>query len=211
MNKIFEVINSLENVSVSERTNANISKEKQMLAITYDTGRFLNLLLKMMNATKVLEIGTSVGYSMLWLAEAVLSNLPKSSSDLSLITIEQDKEKISRALGNFEKAQIRDYVRIIHNDALSALLSLTHDRHHDKYFDFVFIDADKERIKEYFDLVFPLLKYNGIIVADNMLEPIEYREIMKEYKQYITEKNLTTITIPIGFGEELTIKRYAES
>ncbi len=211
MNKIFEVINSLDKISVYERTSATISREKQMLAITYDTGRFLNLLLKMMNATRVLEIGTSVGYSMLWIAEAVLSNLPNSSSDLSLITIEKDKEKISRAAHNFRKAQISDHVRIINNDALSTLLSLTYDQHHDKYFDFVFIDADKERIIEYFDLVLPLLKYNGIVVADNMLEPIEYREIMKEYKRYLTEKNLTTVTIPIGFGEELTIKRYAKS
>ena len=75
------------------------------------------------------------------------------------------------------------------------------------FFDFVFIDADKENIVEYFDLIFPMVSTNGIIITDNMLYPEKYRPDMKKFSDYLkTNPRLRTITSPIGNGQEITIK-----
>jgi predicted O-methyltransferase YrrM len=74
-------------------------------------------------------------------------------------------------------------------------------------FDFVLIDADKENVKEYFDLVLPLLKVGGIIATDNMHYPKKYRHIMRRYSRHIAKKpNVWSVTLPIGNGEEISIK-----
>jgi len=74
-------------------------------------------------------------------------------------------------------------------------------------FEFAFIDADKENMKEYFDLIFPMIKKYGIIAADNILFPKDYRAEMKNYISHIKSKyKLQTITVPIGNGEEITLK-----
>ena len=74
-------------------------------------------------------------------------------------------------------------------------------------FDFVFLDADKENLTKYFDLTLPLLKKGGFIVTDNILYPEEYRPTMSQYVKYIGDNELvTSVTVPIGYGEELTLK-----
>src|SRR5919109_2284486 len=84
----------------------SVLRQDMMLAITYETGLFFNILLKAMKAKRALEIGTSAGYSALWLAEARPHNKTSSKnrrldSDKALITIEKDPQKIKRASKNF--------------------------------------------------------------------------------------------------------------
>jgi caffeoyl-CoA O-methyltransferase len=74
-------------------------------------------------------------------------------------------------------------------------------------FDFVFIDADKENLKQYFDLVLPLIRVGGIVATDNVLYPEEHRSIMTSFLSYIKAKpDIQSVTIPIGHGEEITTK-----
>ena len=74
-------------------------------------------------------------------------------------------------------------------------------------FDFVFFDADKENLIHYFDIVLPMVRVGGIIATDNILYPEEYRSMMTNYTNYIKNKpNIQSMMIPIGNGEELTIK-----
>ena len=69
------------------------------------------------------------------------------------------------------------------------------------------IDADKENIIEYFDLILPMLSIKGVIMTDNMLYPEKYKSDMKKFSEHIKKNpNLHTITSPIGNGEEITIK-----
>ena len=69
------------------------------------------------------------------------------------------------------------------------------------------IDADKENVIEYFDMILPMVSVGGVIVTDNMLYPEKYSEDMKKYSSHIqTNQNVRTITSPIGNGEEITIK-----
>jgi len=168
-----------------------------MLAITADTGAFFSILMKAIKARRALEIGTSVGFSTLWLAEAV-GNRGK------VVTIEMDPLKIERARENFKSAGVEEIIDIRQGVALDVLRKM---KGRSSRFDFVLIDADKENIIEYFDLVLPMVRVGGIIAADNMLFPTRYRRTMKKYAQHVRNNpRVQSITVPIGMGEEITIK-----
>jgi caffeoyl-CoA O-methyltransferase len=67
-------------------------------------------------------------------------------------------------------------------------------------------------LREYLDLVLPMLRTGGIVATDNMLHPEEYRPLMKEYANYVRSKpSLHSVTVPIGNGEEITIKLASEA
>ena len=208
------VLSKLEKKSKRERLGkASTSKKNMMLAITYETGLFFNIILKAMKANRVLEIGTSTGYSTLWFVDALLHNRTsnrnsKLYSSKPLITIEKDPVKIKRASKNFSDAGVIDKIDIMAGPALENLFQLSRStsKNHD-LFDFVFIDADKENLKQYFDLVLPMIRVGGIVATDNVLYPEEYRSIMTSFLNYIKAKpNIQSVTIPIGHGEEITTK-----
>lgn len=213
--KIMTVIDRLEKQSRLERLErANFYKNDLMLAITEDTGKFLNILLTSMNANTVLEIGTSVGYSTLWFALAFSqmedSSIPQKVKK-NIITIDNDLIKIKRAKNNFIDAGVQDNIKIIEGEALEILsLSNKYDltlNGENNLFDFIFFDADKENLTKYFDLALPLLKKGGIIVTDNILYPEEYRLIMSQYVEYVRSNDyVTSVTVPIGNGQEITLK-----
>ena len=199
---IFNTLNELEVQSTLEKSRmVDTLPENRMLAITKETGELLNMLLRLKNAKNMLEIGTSVGYSSIWCAEAMLEQVGK------VITIEQNPSKIKRAKENFLKAEIQDAVEIKERNALDILSKMNRIDKYKEYFDFVLIDADKENIIKYFDLILPMVSVGGIIVTDNMTYPEKYREHMKKFSNYLKENpDLNTITSNIGNGEEITIK-----
>lgn len=198
--RIRRVISRLDEQSNRERRGeADVAPGQEMLAITADTGAFFSILLKAIRAKSVLEIGTSTGFSTLWFAEAVMFSTKKGR----IVTIEANSKKVERASRNFQQASVGRLIEIIEGSALDVLPKL---RGRSK-FDFVFIDADKENIIEYFDLALPIVQVGGIIAADNMLYPEHYRPDMERYARYVRSKpNVQSVTVPIGMGEELTIR-----
>ena len=204
--KILSVIDNLQKRSDYEEEHKDeISDNERMLTITRDTGRFYNLLLKNMGAKRILEIGLSHGYSTLWFADAVLSGNP---GDSDIVTIEKDDIKVKIANENFRKAGIENFVTIKHGEAtnvLNGMLEKFNKLSHQTYFDFVFIDADKENSIKYFDLCFPMVRKNGIIAADNVLDMKE----MEDYAAYVrNNEKIQTITLPIGWGQEISLKTH---
>jgi len=199
---IFNILNELENQSNLEKNRmVDVNPEDRMLAITKETGELLNMILRLKNAKNMLEIGMSVGYSTIWCAEAI------SEKSGEIITIEKNKNKIERARGNFLKTNLTDTIKIKEGIAIEILKEMSNQEKYSEYFDFVLIDADKENTKEYFDMILPMISIGGVIITDNMLYPEKYRADMKKFSDYIKKnKNLRTITSPIGFGEEITIK-----
>jgi caffeoyl-CoA O-methyltransferase len=196
--RIHKVISRLNKQSNRERRKgrAKIVPEHEMLAITADTGSFLSILLKAIKAKRILEVGTSSGFSTLWFADAV-----DKDRRSRLITIEMNPLKVEWALKNFKEAGVDKMIEIRQGTALEVLHKLKGK------FDFVFLDADKENITKYFDLVLPMVRIGGIIAADNMLYPVRYRPSMRQYAQHVRGKpNVQSVTVPIGMGEEITIK-----
>lgn len=199
--KIARVLHSLEKQADYERENyAKIHHDKRMLAITRDTGIFYNTLLRIHKPKKILEIGTSFGYSTLWFADAIAKNS-------KIITIEKNPNKIKLAKKNFQKAGVSNRIEIKEGIAKDILIQLGKSKRSQKSFDFVFIDADKEEYSFYFDICLPLLKKGGIIAADNIIYPKRFKKHIKKYLEHISEiKDIQSITIPIGNGQEISFK-----
>ena len=178
-----------------------VNHDERMLTISNETGEFFNILLKAMNAKKILEVGMSVGFSTLWFADAILANNGK------IVTIEENQDKITRAKKNFEEAGVSAQIKIQEGKALQILQKLATSESEQQQFDFVFLDADKENNIKYFDLVLPLVRVGGIIATDNILYPEEFRPEMKKFTEYIKSKpNVQTMTLDLGNGEEISIK-----
>jgi caffeoyl-CoA O-methyltransferase len=212
--RITRVLNELEKQSALERSGSTeISHEESMLAITGDTGEFFSILLSSMNAKRILEVGTSVGYSTLWIAYSLYQNKENSRlSKRSITTIDNNQLKIKKATTNFSNAGVSDIIEIIEGNAIDVLKQLSNNVNQNpddqsQYFDFIFLDADKENLPEYFDLAISMVKKGGVIVTDNVLYPEEYRPSMAKYIEHIREKDFVqSVTVPIGHGEELSLK-----
>jgi len=211
------VLTRLGEQSKRERSgDIKVLPQDEMLAITPDTGMFFKIILSAMRAQRILEIGTSVGYSTLWFADAMIQNgMGKpEGAEKPITTVDIDHSKIEKAIKNFDEAQVRGMIDVLEgnaSDVLHELLKNFQDKNHfkktDGLFDFVFFDADKEYLREYFDLVLPMLRTGGIIATDNMLYPEDYRPLMSEYGNYVRSRpSVDSVMVPIGNGEEITIK-----
>ena len=121
------------------------------------------MFIKMMNIKNVLEIGTSNGYSGLWITKALKETGGK------LTTIEFYEKRQSVAMSNFEKCGVADIVRPLQGSACDILENLAPE----EKFDFVFIDANKREYVKYFELVKPHLTEKALIIADNIISHAE--------------------------------------
>jgi predicted O-methyltransferase YrrM len=195
--KVLSVISRLNRQSNRERSGrVEVAPDQEMLAITADTGIFFSILLKAIKAKHILEVGTSAGFSTLWFADALGKN-----RSARIITIEMNPLKVEQALKNFKEAGVDNMIEIRQGIALDLLHKLKGK------FDFVFLDADKENIIRYFDLVLPMVRIGGIIATDNMLYPDHFRPAMRKYARHVHSKpNIQSVTVPIGMGEEVTVK-----
>ena len=202
--KIQNVLSRLEKDIDYENSHRNeVSSEERLNCISKNIGMFYNIMLKSINAKKILEIGMSVGYSGLWFADAVMSS---TQSDGQIITIDREKFKIDKATQNFEEAGVYSLIKIREGEAKKILHEIK-EEFGENYFDFIFIDADKESYIEYFDLCLPLVRKGGIIGADNILFPERFNEMMADYLSHVrSNPNVQSVTVPIDNGEEVTIK-----
>ena len=202
--KIQNVLSRLEkDIDYENSHRDDVPSEKRLNCISKNIGTFYDILLKSISAKRILEIGTSVGYSGLWFADAVMSN---TQSEGQIITIDREKFKIDNAARNFEEAGVSSLIKIREGEA-SKILHEIKEEFGEDYFDFIFIDADKESYIEYFDLCLPLVRKGGIVAADNILLPERFNEIMADYLSHVRKNpNVQSITVPIDNGEEVTIK-----
>ena len=201
--KIDTVLKKIEEQEKFEQENPyETPNPEKLLAIGRNTGIFYNILLKSKNAKKILEIGMSAGYSTIWFAEAI-----SKKNGGKIITIDKDKKKIERAKRNFEDAGLSDLIDIRHGDALEVLLDIKNESNSSESFDFVFIDADKERYIQYFDIILPMVKPGGLIGADNILFPERFQKFANLYVKHVRNNpKIRSVTIPIDNGEELSLK-----
>ena len=154
-------------IILDETTNeimAGLEKtQKEFWNIARETGVMLNMFIKMMNAKSALEIGTSNGYSGLWLSKAL------KQTGGHLTTIEFYEKRQSVAIENFKTCGVDDVITPIQGSAIMILENLPEDAK----FDFVFIDANKREYIKYFNLIKPHLAQKCMITADNILSHAE--------------------------------------
>jgi predicted O-methyltransferase YrrM len=123
-------------------------------------GKLLQMLAQALGARSILEIGTLGGYSTIWMARA----LPQEGR---LVTLEADAKHADVARANIARAGLADVVEVRLGQALETLPQLAAE-HHDP-FDFIFIDADKQNIPEYFAWALKLSRRGSLIVVDNVV------------------------------------------
>ena len=124
-------------------------------------GRVLSMMSKMIQPKYILELGTYTGYSALCMAEGL-------RPDGKLITIEHNDELEERIHRNFSQSDFNDKIELVIGDACERVKELM-DKGMSNQFDLIFIDADKREYSKYIDLIYPLVRQGGWILADNTL------------------------------------------
>ena len=170
-----------------------MSKGPWYLNVTTREGRVLRQLTEALGAKRVVEIGTSSGYSTIWLALGVRSTGGK------VLTHEIDPERIKMATANFRKAGVDDLVTIIAGDAHETV------KQHKEPIDLVFFDADKKGYVDYLAKLLPLVRPGGLILGHDMHRPMPD----PRYIESITKNpNLETSFIMMeSYGISMTLKK----
>ena len=179
--------------------NDSLGDIKRM-QISISQCHFLHLIVKISNIKKILEIGTFTGLSGLTMS----LSLP---SDGELVTIDKNAERNKIASSFFKKAKQENKINSIIGQALESISNL---KKKEEKFDLVFIDADKENYKNYYNQSLDLMEKNGLIIVDNVLwygEVIDQKKhdkfttIIREFNSYINkDKRTENLIIPIGDG-----------
>lgn len=170
---------------------------------------FLKLLLAMQKPKRILEVGTAVGFSAILMAEY-------NPYPCELVTIENYEKRIPIARENFVRAGKENQITLIEGDATEVLKTL------DEPFDMIFMDAAKGQYINFMPDILRLLKKDGVLVSDNVLQDGDIieshfvvtrrnRTIHKRMREYLYElthrDDLTTAVLPIGDGITLSSKR----
>ena len=167
--------------------------------------RFLEIIIKIANAKKILEVGSAIGYSAIRMANA-------ASGEVTTIELSDEMADIAEA--NIELAGLSDRITLIRGDAREVLPKLTGE------FDLIFVDAAKGQYAEFFEQSRRLLKKGGIMISDNVLykgmtatdELLVHRKItlvrrLRSYLEMLKEnKEFSTALIPIGDGVALSFR-----
>ena len=140
--------------------NANKQAGLPQIDVTSLQGKFLEFLVRVSGAKRVLEIGTLGGYSTFWLARA----LPEGGR---IVTLELDPHHARVARGNLQNAGVLDRVELRVGPALQSLSTLVTENA--EPFDLIFIDADKQSYPEYLQWSLRLSRPGTVIVADNVV------------------------------------------
>ena len=184
--------------------NESLGDIKRM-QISISQCQFLELIIKVSNSKKILEIGTFTGLSALSMSLA----LPE---DGQIIALDKNTETNKTASEFFKKAKQENKIKTIIKPALESLSDL---KKKNKLFDLVFIDADKDNYKNYYDYAINLTSKESLIIIDNVLwhgevadekNDDKFTNIIRDFNKYVKDdKQTEQIIIPLGDG--LTVCR----
>ena len=180
----------------AEEATRRVRAEERSLPIGPEGGALLDLLVRGLRPRRILELGTSNGYSTLWLATAARDVGGK------VTTIEQLASKQAYARAALAKAGVAQAVEFLAGDALALLPTLAGP------FDLVLLDLWKDLYISCLDLFYPKLAPGAVIVADNMIDPASHRGEAAAYRRAVRAKpQMQSLLLPLGQGIELS--RYA--
>ena len=169
------------------------NRATRMLNITPDTGEFLAVLVKAMGARRILEIGTSNGYSTLWLADAAVGMAGH------VTTVEMAPQKIAMARENFARAGLASCITQVEGDAGAHLAQLE-----DAGFDLVFLDSKRSAYLDWWPDLKRILRAGGLLVVDNATS---HADEMADFTAAVrNDGGFTASLVPVGKGEFLAVK-----
>ena len=169
------------------------SPSARMLNITRDTGEFLAVLVRIAAAQRVLEIGTSNGYSTLWLAEAA------SATGGAVTTVERADEKVKLARANFARAGLARLITVVHGDAGQFLRQAG-----ESAYDLVFLDSERGQYPGWWTDLRRVLRMGGILVVDNATS--HAAELAPLVALVKADLEFATCLASVGKGELLAVK-----
>jgi predicted O-methyltransferase YrrM len=168
-------------------------RDEMLLPVGPAAGVLMNLLIKQSAARRILEIGSSYGYSTTWLAEAARSVGGK------VISLELKAPKTEYAAAQLARAALDSFVEFRIGDALASLDRLPGP------FDFVLIDLWKDLYVPVFERLHPKLAQGALIVADNMLQPESARAHARAYREQVrAARDMSSVLLEVGNGLELS-------
>ncbi|WP_339063850.1 O-methyltransferase [Tepidibacillus marianensis] len=177
--------------------------EEEIPIIQVPSLKLIQVLINILRPTSIIEVGTAIGFSTIWLA--------KAAPYATIHTIERKEEMIQRAKENFKKAGLDNQIVLHEGDAVDILPTLSKS-------ELIFIDAAKGKYKEFLELAFPLLPVGGIFVFDNILfrgyvadsEIVRTKPMLKKIHRFNQELSIEpkfqTSFIPIGDGLAISYK-----
>jgi len=175
----------LEGIDARDRSDGT-PRLSRLRQISQPVGQFLAVLAASAPAGRFLEVGTSAGYSTVWLSLACREVGQK------ITTFEVLPEKAMIARETIAAAQMADVVELVHGDALELL---------PKYdqISFCFLDAEKEVYQKAYELIVPRMAKGGILVADNAIS--HKTELQSVIDQALRDDRVDALVVPIGSGE----------
>lgn len=184
---------------ITQQTLLELEKtQKQFWNISRVTGEFLNLLIRTAKSKNIIEVGTSNGYSGIWITKAL------KETGGRLTTIEYYEKRIAPARENFEKCGVLDIITTLQGSAIEVLSSLPADFK----IDFAFVDANKRESLQYFELIHPHLQKGGFLAVDNVLS---HKEKVQTFIDAINaHPDYENVILPLPAGLSLAVKRTAK-
>ena len=183
-------MNHLESLDSNDRVDGTPRMER-LRQIPPETGKFLAILAASAPEGQFLEIGTSGGYSTMWIALACIER------GIKIKTFEILKEKITLAKETFQVSKMADHIELVEGDARDFLKE-------EKNISFCFLDAEKEVYDECYDLIIPNMVKGGLLVADNAIN--HYKTLKPMIEKALSDERVDTLIVPIGKGELLCRK-----
>ena len=180
-----------------ENDRTQTARARRMLNITPDTGAFLDVLVRATGARRVLEIGTSNGYSTLWLARAAQAGGGRVTS------VEMAADKFAMATANLARAGLDGAVTLIHADAGAVLAESAYAA-----WDFIFLDSERSSYARWWPQLARVLAPRGLLVVDNAISHAE--EMTAFIAQVEASAGFSTALAPVGKGEFMAVKGDAD-
>jgi predicted O-methyltransferase YrrM len=189
--RVRAVMRALEERDAEDRVDGTPRAER-LRAITPEVGELLCTLAVALGSRSIVEIGTSGGYSTLWLAVAA------ERTGGRVVTFEIDAAKVELARRTFAEAGVADVVDLRAEDGLAGLEELVAE------VDLVFLDAEKEDYEAFIDPIVHALRPGGVLVADNL---VSHAEALEGFRgAALGHPELVGLVVPIGRGELVAVR-----
>jgi len=175
-----------------QHDSASAEHGNRMLNITPDTGEFLSVLIRATGATRILELGTSNGYSTLWLAEA-------AGSGALVTTVELSPQKTALARTNFARSGLQERIRQIEGEAGAYLAGCD-----DASVDLLFLDSERRAYPDWWPQLARILRPGGLMVVDNA---ISHAQELAPFMQAVREHGDWSCSLAqVGKGQFMAVK-----